>query len=104
MKNPILDLTEHVNRDDIRTVVDSLGYGTMLQSNPRELAIASSDQAIDYWHPRTKQELQKAGMIVACSTSSYTKKANCHDHAQPLPRPSQYSNPSPATPKLIAAP
>ena len=28
----------------------------------------------------------------------------CHDHAQPLPRPSQYSDPSPATPKLIAAP
>lgn len=28
----------------------------------------------------------------------------CHDHAQPLPRPSQYSDPSLATPKLIAAP
>ena len=28
----------------------------------------------------------------------------CHDHAWPLPRPSQYSNPSPATPKLIAVP
>ena len=28
----------------------------------------------------------------------------CHDHAQPLPRLSQYSDPSPATPKLIAAP
>ena len=28
----------------------------------------------------------------------------CHDRAQPPPRPSQYSDPSPATPKLIAAP
>ena len=28
----------------------------------------------------------------------------CHDRAQPLPSPSQYSDPSPATPKLIAAP
>ena len=28
----------------------------------------------------------------------------CHDRAQPLPRPSHNSDPSPATPKLIAAP
>ena len=28
----------------------------------------------------------------------------CHDHAQPPPRPSQYSDPNPATPKLIATP
>ena len=28
----------------------------------------------------------------------------CHDCAQPLPRSSQYSDPSPATPKLIAVP
>ena len=34
-----------------------------------------------------------------------TKKVGgCHDHAQPLPRPSQYSDPSLATPKLIAVP
>ena len=28
----------------------------------------------------------------------------CHDHAQPPPRPSHNSDPSPATPKLIAVP
>ena len=31
----------------------------------------------------------------------FASKPSCHDCAQPLPRPSQYSDPSPATPKLM---
>ena len=32
------------------------------------------------------------------------ERGGCHDCAQPLPRPSRNSDPSPATPKLIAIP
>ena len=34
----------------------------------------------------------------------HTSMWYCHDRAQPLPRPSHNSDPSPATPKLVAIP
>ena len=36
--------------------------------------------------------------------NSKIDRRRCHDHAQPLPRPNHNSDPSPATPKLIAIP
>ena len=64
------------------------------------------------WAPTCKPWLQ--GQDQLCCKSCYWWRwaswsmwldvwvVGCHDHAQPLPRPSHNSNPSPATPKLIA--
>ena len=38
------------------------------------------------------------------NSSNTPENGTCHDHAQPPPRPSHNSDPSPATPKLIAVP
>ena len=71
---------EEVNQAEVEAEVEELGHEMV--------------EAGDLGLPKKKELVQKGPVI---------DDSGCHDRAQPLPRPSQYSDPSPATPKLIAA-
>ena len=55
----------------------------------------SSTNTMVTWPPEERHELSGQRSEV---------ESSCHDHARPLPRPSHNSDPSLATPKLIAVP
>jgi len=75
VKEPMYDLTERVERDDVRNVIQSLGFGVALERNPRSIPVASAEQAAEYWRARTEEELESAGLPKGEGTTSHTQNA-----------------------------
>ena len=84
-------------------------FPACLLPTPQALLLSSNRGHLDQVYLAWRTSLQEPpSTLVSCRSflrlATNTYHTFCHDHAQPLPRPSHNSNPSPATPKLIAVP
>ncbi|KIM61353.1 hypothetical protein SCLCIDRAFT_25985, partial [Scleroderma citrinum Foug A] len=104
-----------LGNDDLRRIVEELYQHINAGSQPTSTSTPKRDRRkVQGLHQEVETDVQRIKNLVSIfvpydclqPTSSLLRDmlGICHDHAQPLPRPSRNSNPSPATPKLIAVP